>query len=623
MDTLSNSHSYEKTVTKQESQSYSSQECCCLILVIWSIGLFYISTTLYHVDDHRYPVGNKVEIHSKLRHFEHFDIQQVHHLQPETHLPHSSRSRQNQQVGYIPYKQHTLYKQHQPHMQHRNYRKLHYRSPISRHNSRPKHDNTKLSISVSGDISLMIPPTMPAFAILGPAKAGTTSLSLNLNEYVDLVYYGTENHFWRYCGNKALTRDEWEMFINDFINPNKTVKMSDIALKFVHGFGNDNKKRCNPYIFYSNWLTLHAADEASKRYCLHPKEFLGDDPRNVPDVNSINNDVYNKDKPVCWFFEKAPSYVRRAYADSIILANFLPKMKAIMLARNPIKQMISYVSDEYRELGVYNKKSLEAWMYNFIKRHNRNSRFANKNGNRNVTVGFPAILEQCKSFSNKFATKNNNKNQNGDDYKYNDSYLWDEKSILQEYKEFIGGYLYQAKVLNTILGDGQVRKTSFFETTVIFPAVLMFVYNCDETFGFKNWNNFRLIQFEWLYSEFMNDGLSMIKCWLQTGDDMKHSFNFSMNSDYGSRTGDDNAFYQSYYKCPKAFFNDKKYYKDISNVLISKISVKTGSWAIQNDISNEYKQFFIDFFTPCNNALVTLLNQRPEVLLGQWIQWTF
>lgn len=106
----------------------------------------------------------------------------------------------------------------------------------------------------------MIPPTMPAFTILGAAKAGTTSLSYNLDEYVDFVYYGIEHHFWRACGNDVLTSNEWQIFINDFINPNKNVKMSDI-----HGFGNDDKKGCNPYTFCSNWLTpLNVGIGASK-----------------------------------------------------------------------------------------------------------------------------------------------------------------------------------------------------------------------------------------------------------------------------------------------------------------------------------------------------------------------
>ena len=68
--------------------------------------------------------------------------------------------------------------------------------------------------------------------ILGPAKTDSTSLSLNLNEYVDIVSYGPEHPYWttRKCLNQDLTRNEWKIFINDFINSNKNLKLSSIAV---------------------------------------------------------------------------------------------------------------------------------------------------------------------------------------------------------------------------------------------------------------------------------------------------------------------------------------------------------------------------------------------------------
>ena len=124
--------------------------------------------------------------------------------------------------------------------------------------------------------------------------------------------------------------------------------------------------------------------------------------------------------------------------------------------------MISYVSDEYRKKRRHSKQSLDEWMYKFVKNHDD---FNSKQTNitKKEKIGYSAILEQCKLFSDKSEIMMKSDR--------------DEKSILQEYKEFIGGYLYQAKVRNTILGGGQVRQTSSFETTVIFPAVLLYIYN--------------------------------------------------------------------------------------------------------------------------------------------------
>ena len=93
-------------------------------------------------------------------------------------------------------------------------------------------------------------------------------MAYNLDEYVDFVFYGREHHYWKNCGNDVVTSNEWEVNINDFVNPNKNFKMSDIALRFVHGFGKDAQKRCNPYRFYSNWLMLDASITASKKYCI-------------------------------------------------------------------------------------------------------------------------------------------------------------------------------------------------------------------------------------------------------------------------------------------------------------------------------------------------------------------
>ena len=332
--------------------------------------------------------------------------------------------------------------------------------------------------------------------------------------------------------------------------------------------------------------------------------------------NTINDTLIERDKnlPVCWFFEKAPIYVRKAYRTSIIFSNFLPKIKTFMLVRNPIKHMISYTSIQYKKSHIHiddddkkisKKESLEQWMYNFLQ-----TKYNTIDSNTNETIGYSAVIQQCNLFADKLKFEFDHEN---------------EKWIVQQYKQFIGAYLYQAKVLNVIFSrDILDRQESMFAATVIFPAVLMFVYNYDEKFGYKNWNNFRIIQFEWLYSKHMNDALSMIKCWLQTGDDMKQSFDFDMHSNKKINHGNnDKAFYQSYNKCPKVFFNSKKYYKHVSNILIDKIPEKKVSWAIQDDISKQYKQFFIDFFTPCNNALSVLIQHRPEVLLGLWKPWSW
>ena len=289
-----------------------------------------------------------------------------------------------------------------------------------------------------------------------------------------------------------------------------------------------------------------------------------------------------------------------------------------MIARHPIKQMISWTSSGYK---MYVKaknnskcnmdpncitKTFENWMKDYITGIEKKSP---------STAGYNAILNECKTFTNSFTTINDNDDDANIDNINNINNINNIDWIMQQYKHFIGQYLYHAKSKgNNVFSFGSVdRRRTFFQVTVLFPALLMFIYNYDEMFGYKNWNNFRLIEYEWLYydAQHMNDGLTMIKCWLQTGDDLSNKFNFN------NFTID-----ESYYKCPKVFHYNKKYYDKLTDIFMEKKEHKFKSWAIQTDIDNQNKQFFLDFYRPCTQAMVTLINQRKEIQMGGWIPWT-
>ena len=283
-----------------------------------------------------------------------------------------------------------------------------------------------------------------------------------------------------------------------------------------------------------------------------------------------------------------------------------------MIARNPIKQMISWVTDGYKEyiesLNTYawqsltltnknniNNVSLEQWMHKYIIHHD-----SNKN------IGYKAISNQCKQFNNKFSLLGNNHKH------YNHDQDW----MNQEYKIFVGKYLYQTKVLNSIFGkDSHDRQETFFEVTVLFPALLMFIYNYDETFGLKNWNNFRLIQYEWLYynSKTMMDGLTIIKCWLQMNNDLKYTYTFDFK--------DINVVDQSFDKCSKVFHENKNYYNQLKNIFNKTKENKVKHWSMKNDVDARYKKFFVNFYQPCVESLLILIEHRREVVMGSWLPW--
>ena len=322
------------------------------------------------------------------------------------------------------------------------------------------------------------------------------------------------------------------------------------------------------------------------------------------DIAQYKKLEYNKqelfDKPVCWFLEKSPDYARKAYMTSIIFSNLLPKTKTLMLAREPIKQMISYVSNFFEHENRYATltSSLDESMYNYLNRH--------------YDTGYKDILKECTIFANTFKNISININTNiGVDDDDDDDDVIDKNWITMQYRKFLLKYLYQAVILDNIFAENKKnREEATFETTVIFPAVLLFVYNYDETFGYSNWNQFRLVQFEWLYTQYMNDRLAMIKCWLQTDDEFK----------FDKSTTDR---FNGFDDCPRVFYHDKQYYDHVSSVLDVKATDKENSKSIEQDVGDQYKDFFVNFFKPCNNALFTLVHHRQDILIGQWTNWQY
>lgn len=236
------------------------------------------------------------------------------------------------------------------------------------------------------------------------------------------------------------------------------------------------------------------------------------------------------------------------------------------------------------------EKSIEQYIYEFWQSHNK---------------GFDIVRQQCTIFYDNYVS-----NLNTFDNKSDNDTLW----ITQQYKKFLVEYVWQEKIENSIFAKTkfQDRVEATFETTVVFPNLLLYVYNYDETFGFKNWDNFRFIQMEWLYAN-MHDGLSIIKCWIQMS-------SYNPNFQFESNRIDSNSF-DAYQNCPKVFFNDKKYYQKMKEKFDKLSDQHKNSWTIESNVNKQYKQRFLNFYKPCNDALYALVLQRHEILIGNWFDW--
>ena len=309
-----------------------------------------------------------------------------------------------------------------------------------------------------------------------------------------------------------------------------------------------------------------------------------------PTIEELNNHYYYTDshkitryttgnEPICWFFEKGAN-VRSAYKVAPIFANLLIETKTLMIVRNPLKQLISYVTLDFENRGLNNTYNIDEFMYKF---------YQNK-------TSFLYIKKQIKYLLTNLTYINTSPNEINEN-------LINSKIILNFFKN----YLYEALVKCSLYIDGTLEihmkqgriEKAFGATTHAIP-LLFYIYAYDESFGYNNWNQFRIIQYEWLYNQnnFFN-GLSVIKCWLQTNIEIKND---------------------AFNKCPQIFYNNKKYFDKIKIKIDQLSQIKVGH-RTHNIMDEFHKNAFKEFYQPFKQLFLFILQKRPQLLLGEWIDW--
>ena len=113
-----------------------------------------------------------------------------------------------------------------------------------------------------------------------------------------------------------------------------------------------------------------------------------------------------------------------------------------------------------------------------------------------------------------------------------------------------------------------------------------FIYIYDEVYGKNNWNQYKLIQFEWFYKKDNTpNGLLFIRQWIM-----------------GKYNANNNNFDINYYY----------------NNIIKKESKSQSKYSI--NFINKMEPLFKD----CNDAIKNIiLNKRPNLLIGDWIGWCY
>ena len=167
--------------------------------------------------------------------------------------------------------------------------------------------------------------------------------------------------------------------------------------------------------------------------------------------------------------------------------------------------------------------------------------------------------------------------------------------------------IYQTFVIELIKNNYnmQLHPGTNSDRFAAYPIYWTFIY--DERFGKNNWNEFKIVQFDWLYNDL---GLSMgaIKCWMQ--------LNIKNMNQIDSRD-------KLFDICSKSFFDNKKYFDHVNNILQSQSNVKHAhSNYDEDEVTQQDRQHFDDIYYPCNKALYSLLKVRKhDILIGQWLQW--
>ena len=331
------------------------------------------------------------------------------------------------------------------------------------------------------------------------------------------------------------------------------------------------------------------------KHCIYPSNF------NIQTINNKNqeSELYNKlktmNEPICWLIEKDVTKSRRAYLIAPIYANLLPKTKVLMIVREPIAQMISFVTktsnlNSKHIVHSKYKSDVAAWMYKYYIQD----------------IVYSKIRQGCKDLFENLTQLNTSQLKKELTVNFLNS-----KMI----KNFFKLYLYYGAALDSLdIMEGN-RQDKSFSTTVHIAPFLLFIYSYDEVFGYNNYSNFRLIQHEWLYSNLFQ-GLVTIKCWLQTNKEIK--------LDVDNMDNYNTMYMYMYDECHEIFFDSKEYYNEMKKYFVDK---KTMDYKINSKtpigyrINEEYEQKLIQFYKPMVQLLIFVVKQRHELLLGQWNEW--
>ena len=206
------------------------------------------------------------------------------------------------------------------------------------------------------------------------------------------------------------------------------------------------------------------------------------------------------------------------------------------------------------------KKQMEAWIFTkklISSKHKTLNAFAN-------------LSAECKVI-----------NQESKDMNYNEKFE-------DFYRDYMGLYLKLRFIDGMIEPLTRIEPDTMLYSALIFPTILFWIQAFDEVYGrsfgvdkIERWNGLRFIQFEWMYAN-QRKSFNMIHCWIVYG---KYDCN---------EFKDDDTFETVLRKERRSFGEPSKSWNE-------KV------WGMYKDCSHSLQDI--------------LLKDRPNLLMGQWIDW--
>ena len=470
----------------------------------------------------------------------------------------------------------------------------------------------------------------PHLILLGPSKSGTSTFGEKFGDFIDIEYYGKESH--NAIKPSCVSHIVWQKIVHqreeiNFTNytKNQVEQMRSWVIQHT------SQESCHLSGFNQKWKTRNIQAWNQQRVkkgltkleppsCAIEYDNNDIDYSNVENykrqvdwfdqyyekINSnINYNKYNESRIKCWLIEKFVGLVD-TFAPAIMYSTYFPKLKVFTIFRNPTDRLVSRM-----HFGVQEKKYLKMKQILIEKNMTREQYVYHTHfyDSPNITKSTyyklnHEIDQQCLLFSQLLDWIEIN--QSNYDNKYSDNNNYNVMStIMSAQRDVVDVFVSRAAYDSRQRGRGG---NEFDRPLTAWMIYWIYVY--DIMFGYDNWNQFRIIQFDWLYGD-VPRGLGAIKCWLQ--------LNKQISIENELR---DIRRIDIFEHCPEIYFNNKEYFKGVNDKIVGSTTKRAHGEYHSDPLTKIDRLNYDKMFYPCTKALVSLIKKRRNILLGQWHPWS-